>query len=207
MNKEAPTKCRETGRKPLGRVWICSDDPILRLGFEQILSSEADLCWGEEIPPGKPPSRAICAYGRDIDWDVGSLLRQVPGVPVLVFGLDIDPGLAGAGMRAGAGGYIHARMGARKIARALSLASGDHVVFPKELLGDPEQAPTDLVVLASDQLALLKLVAAGLSRDQMVRRLNLTETTVEERLDAAREVLGAPDWTGAARACAGLLDG
>jgi DNA-binding NarL/FixJ family response regulator len=54
----------------------------------------------------------------------------------LVFGQKMEPRLAEEALRAGASGFVHARMPPERIALALSLAFKGEVLIPKEILGE-----------------------------------------------------------------------
>lgn len=115
-------------------VWLCSEDPMLCLGFEQVLGSKADLHCGEELPAGREFSCAICPYGTDVGLSLKRLRSLAPEVPVLIYGLNVDPDLFRIGVWGGVSGYIHAGMEVGQIVQTISLVSEGKVMMSEELL-------------------------------------------------------------------------
>ena len=103
--------------------------------------------------------------------------------------------------RAGARGFVHARMGPGQIARALSVALGGEVALPRELLGEllAGDRPPDPSALGPRQTEVLGLVAEGLSNAQVARRVFLSESAVKHHLGAAYKALGVENRRQAAR--------
>jgi DNA-binding NarL/FixJ family response regulator len=192
----------EPGRKGLGSgvpglVWVDCHDPGEAFRLQNILETR-----GYEVHRGRrPPAKAspsLVVYGPSVGvaGDVASQVRrlgkQIPGAPVLVFGSSPDLPLARTALRAGANGFLHARMPPEQVVRALKVASEGEVVVPRDLLKEltRKEASIDPDVLTPRQREVLELVAEGLSNAQIADRLFLTEFTVKQHLYKAYRLLG-----------------
>ncbi len=193
----------ETRFESLGLVWIDSPYPVAVAGLAQIFEGEARVHTGRNPPEEGEPSATI--YGADgpegISEGVKRIRKSAPDATILVFGLQPDVALARAALKAGARGFIHARMKPEQIVRAVKVAVGGEMVAPRELLEalilDDQIA--DLDVLSARQRETLQLVGEGLSNAQIAGRLFLSESTVKQHLRAAYKVLKVRNRTEAAR--------
>lgn len=188
--------------KPLGLVWIKCPYPVLALGLEKVLRTEAQVYRGAHPPVSANFSSLVyCPNGEDVASEVRSLRKLFPDAPALVCGLHVDARLAKDALQAGARGFIHVGMPPAQILRALSLASKGEVVIPREVLqslvvGEAGPNTTDLTVR---QLEILKLIAEGLTNAQIAQRIFLSEFTVKQHLRAAYKTLGVHNRTEAAK--------
>ncbi len=204
MAPESDERARQ-GEETLGPVWVNLPyrERALGLGIERALGTRARVWRGERAPgPGRPALVVSWADAlREAAEKVERARAQAPGVLVVVCGPAPEPALAWAAMRAGARGFVHARMGPERIARALSVALGGEAVLPRGLLGEllVGGRPPDLSVLSARKLEILGLVAEGLSNAQISRRLFLSESTVKQDLRAAYKALGVGNRRQAAR--------
>lgn len=188
--------------KPLGLVWIKCPYPVLALGLEKILGAEAHVYRGIHPPTRVDFSSIVyCPNGEDVASEIRRLRDLVPDVPNIVFGLNVDPGLAKDAIRAGARGFIHAGMPPAQIVRALFLASRGEVVIPREILQSfvvGEMLP-NIKDLTVRQLEILKLITEGLTNAQIAQQLFLSEFTVKQHLRAAYKTLKVHNRTEAAK--------
>ena len=129
--------------KSLDSVWIsCPYEEEVALSVEEALGGKARVYSGQNLPRGETPSAVLlCPNGGPNGAGVASEMRRIralapPDVPVLVFGQGMEPRLAEEALRAGASGFVHARMPPERIALALSLAFKGEVLIPKEILGE-----------------------------------------------------------------------
>ena len=192
-----------TRSESLGLVWVDSPYPVAVAGLVQILEVEARVHTGRNAPEEGEPSAAI--YGSDglegISEGVKRIRKEAPGATILVFGFDLDLALARAALKAGARGFIHARMKPEQIVRAVKVAVGGEIVVPRKLLEylilNDEVA--DLDALSARQREILDLAGDGLPNAQIAKRLFLSESTVKQHLRAAYKVLNVRNRTEAAR--------
>lgn len=201
--KQEVSKISKLNPQSLGKVWIVCDYPILALGLQEILKSEAQIYEGREIPAGTSPSCVVfCPNGvEEVAKEVRRIHTLSSEAPVVIFGLRVDLSLARAGLQAGARGFMHAGMKPAQIVRALSLATRGQVVVPRELLqglvvGEEE---ADLSTLTPRQRQILRLVAEGLTNSQIAENLYLSEFTIKQHLRSAYKALKVKNRTEAAR--------
>jgi DNA-binding NarL/FixJ family response regulator len=180
-----------------GLVWIDCHDPGEAFRLQSVLEAR-----GYEVHRGRrPPTKAnpsLVVYGPSVGEteDVASEVRRfgelTSSAPVLVFGASPDLLLSQTALRAGAAGFIHARMPPEQVSRALEVASDGEVVVPRDLLKELTRKETsvDPDVLTPRQREVLELVAEGLSNAQIADRLFLTEFTIKQHLYKAYRLLG-----------------
>lgn len=207
MAPRGDERARQQGRGSPGPVWVELPDNVPALGVESALGGKARVRRGGGAPGPGRPALVVSWAGtpREAAEGVERARAGAPGVPVVVFGPSAELASARAAVRAGARGFVHARMGPEQVARALSVALGGEVVLPRELAGEllEELAaggrPPDLSALSPRQAEILGLVAEGLSNAEVARRLSLSESTVRQHLGAAYKALGAENRLQAAR--------
>ncbi len=192
----------KTGSENLGLVWIDIPYPIAAIGLARILEGQARVHVGREAPTYEGPLSIV--YGTNgvegLSEGIGRIREANPTAPILVFGLHLDLPLAGAALRAGARGFIHAAMQPEQIIRALRVAAQGEIVAPRELLEFLiTEKPADLGMLSARQREILELVGDGLSNAQIAKKLFLTESTVKQHLRAAYKILGVKNRTEASR--------
>lgn len=174
----------------IGAVWIESPYPVVTLGLERILESEARVYHGVE-PPVEDPPVLVVLFAEEIEGVSEGMERArkvYAGSAVLVFSMHVDLPIAQAAVRNGARGFIHAGMQPAQIVRALLVASRGELVAPRELLEQlvtQDDSSNDLSLLSPRQREVLELVAEGLSNDQIAKRLYLSESTVKQHLRSA----------------------
>jgi DNA-binding NarL/FixJ family response regulator len=140
------------------------------------------------------PALAICFPDREenLAHMLPAIAEDARGTPVVVFGASASLPLAREALRAGARGFLHARMPPETIARALRFAEEGEMVLPRELLNsviDEARGP-DLSALTVRQTQVLELVSEGLANAQVARRLYISESTVKQHLRAAYKAMG-----------------
>lgn len=174
----------------IGAVWIESPYPVVTLGLERILESEACVYHGAE-PPVEDPPVLVVLFAEEVEGVSEGMERARKvhaGSAVLVFSMHVDLPIAQAAVRNGARGFIHAGMQPAQIVRALLVASRGELVAPRELLEQlvtQDDSSNDLSLLSPRQREVLELVAEGLSNDQIAKRLYLSESTVKQHLRSA----------------------
>ena len=130
-------RMKEQESENLGLVWIISAQEDLNLLMGEALETKARLHIGEEPPQGETPSSIILSpKSESIVQEIRYLKSLAPEASILIFSpSDNDLRLAEEALRAGASGFIYAGMQPERIALALSSASKDEVLIPRELLG------------------------------------------------------------------------
>ncbi len=147
-----------------------------------------------------PDMVLLCLGGRD-DAGLASLERlRAHGLSVRVLALSADSGAAAmrAALEAGADGYALSTEPAGHALHAIRQVHRGHLVLPAGarrwlLRGAPDSA------LSRSELAVLALVADGLSNAGIAGRLHLSENTIKFHLRNIFQKLGTRNRTGAAR--------
>lgn len=192
---EAAVRQERPHATPRGPVWVRCDPTLPHVGLRRALR-EVPNYQGLSPQPGGAPSLAICCPEADdevVARAVAELSEAALGAPVVVFGEAANLPLARASLRAGARGFLHARMPSEHVSRALRLAEEGEVVLPKALINciaDEARGP-DISALTARQEQILELVSEGLSNAQVAGRLYVSESTVKQHLRGAYKVLGA----------------
>lgn len=171
--------------KAFGLVWIsCPCKEAITLVGEA-LGKRARLYVGKQLPEGESPSSVIfCPKEEDVAQGVRRFRVLTPNMPVLVFGLRVDPQLARAALLAGAHGFIHLGMQPAQVVLALLAASKGETIVSRELLEAflVEMGPrTDLGALTPLQREILeRLSAAATFRGEIVVSRELLDTFLME---------------------------
>ena len=124
---------------------------------------------------------------------VGTVLRAVPGVPVLVAGPSDEPALVAEALAAGAAGYLRwdaPRAMTRTLAR---VAVGEDPLWPDEGEVRVDPAVQQALDLSAREIQVLIGVSRGLTNADIGRRLYLSTATVKSHVARLFRKLGATD--------------
>ena len=190
--------------KPLGLVWVATHTrSLVVVGLKQALEDMADVRISANPSFSASPS-CVVLYADGVEEDcvdgIGRVRELCSGVPLLVFGFDLDLALAEAALKNGADGFVHAAMDAKQVARAIEVVQKGELAAPRQLLGhllSKEKTP-ELGDLSARQREVLELVVEGLSNVEIAGRLYLSESTIKQHLRAAYKLLGVRNRTEAA---------
>jgi DNA-binding NarL/FixJ family response regulator len=192
--------------KPLGLVWVVSPYySITTEGLKKILESKAYVHIGGESCAGSPSCVVLYAGGMEESCleGVGGIRELYPGVPLLVFGSQLDLGLACAALKNSADGFAHAQMHPAQVLRAVEVVQKGELAAPRQLLRwyflNQNENPK-IGELSARQREILELAVEGLSNAEIAWRLYLSESTIKQHLRAVYKVLGVRNRTQAAKA-------
>jgi DNA-binding NarL/FixJ family response regulator len=196
--------------KPLGTVWVVSTRPLEAAGLEKALERRATVHVGARPPEAGLSCVIFCTDGRaaSLPSDLKRVRELGQGVPLLVFGPNLDLALAQAALNFGADGFVHAAMEREQVVRAVEVAQKGELVAPRGLLQfliSQNKSP-DLEDLSTRQREILGLVAERLSNAEIAKSLYLSESTVKQHLRIAYKVLGVHNRTEAVRVLASIDD-
>jgi DNA-binding NarL/FixJ family response regulator len=191
--------------KPLGLVWVVSPSySITTEGLKEVLEAKAEVRIGGQSCAGSP-SCVVLYAGRLKEEDCLDGIRRnrelYPGVPLLVFGSQLDLGLACAALKNGADGFAHAQMDPKQVLRAVEVVQKGELAAPRQLLGyllNRNENP-EIGDLTARQGEILEMVVEGLSNAKIAGRLYLSESTIKQHLRAVYKVLGVRNRTEAAK--------
>lgn len=189
------------------RVLIVDDHPIVHDGIAAVLHHEADI---RVIGSAETTARAV-EQVRSLKPDVvlmdlrmpgeeglsglETLVTACPGHRIIVFtASDADEYVFGA-MQAGARGYVLKGASGPELVRAIRhVHAGEAYLSPTlgaRLVDRTARPAGRTAILTARQLAILRLVAAGQSNQQIAQSLGITERTVKFHLTAIFNRLGA----------------
>jgi DNA-binding NarL/FixJ family response regulator len=202
-------------------VVIVDDQPLVRAGFQMLLSSQPDMQVLGEAADGAQAIRLIDtlrAAGTPADIAVvdvrmpvmdgvaatGAICAAETGPKVIVLTTFDTDEEAFASLRAGASGFLLKSAPPEDLLAAIrTVASGDAVVAPRvtrRLLdryassfhAEPDPAPTDDGLTDREREVVL-LIANGLSNAEIAARLVVAEATVKSHVGRVLAKLGLRD--------------
>ena len=203
---EAVPEATSAAKKPLGLVWVLSPSySVTTEGLKQVLEGKAEVHIGGESSAAGSPS-CVVLYASRLEEGCLEGIRRIrelyPGVPLLVFGSQLDLGLACAALKQGADGFVHAQMHPSQVLRAVEVVQRGELAAPRELLRYyllSENENQKIGGLSIRQQEILEMVVEGLSNAQIAGRLYLSESTIKQHLRAVYKVLGVHNRTEAAK--------
>ena len=202
---EAVPEATSVAKKPLGLVWVLSPSySITMVGLKQVLEGKADVKIGGHSCAGSPSCVVLYAGGGMEEGclqGMGGIRALYPGVPLLVFGSQLDLALAWTTLKQGADGFVHAQMHPAQVLRAVEVLQRGELAAPRGLLGyllSHNEKPK-LGDLSARGREILEMVVEGLSNAQIAGRLYLSESTIKQHLRAVYKVLGVRNRTQAAK--------
>ena len=195
-------------------VVLVDDHPVFRIGMAALLDSLAGIrvtgqaASAAEAGPLLASGIATDVVLMDLDLGDGSgidltrdLLREHPGLHVLVVTMHEDDDAVVAAVRAGARGYLVKSAPPDAVERAVrAVAAGEMILSPavaqramSYVLGGRTAARLPFPQLTDREREVLDLVAAGLDNETIARRLGLSPKTVRNHLANVLARLALPD--------------
>lgn len=196
------------------RVMLVDDQELVRSGLRLILTPRdgfeivKECSDGSEVPAAvdehRPDVVVMDLRMKDVDGiEATRRLREAEGAPpvVVLTTFDDDELLSGA-LRAGAAGFILKDAPAEDIIRAVrTVAAGDSWLDPsvtgrvlETFRGNTAPvAPGDAPALTERELEVLRLMARGLSNNEVAERLYIGEVTVKSHVGHIFTKLGLRD--------------
>jgi DNA-binding NarL/FixJ family response regulator len=195
------------------RVVIADDQPLLRAGFKALLESAGEIEVVAEAATGEEAIKQAREHRPDVvlmdirmpGMDGIEATRQLTGTRVLIlttFGLDEYIIQA---LRAGASGFILKDTRVEDLLQAVrTVAAGDAFLSPavtRQLLNQVarrlpaavDRRPEQLGELTERELAVLRMLAAGLSNSEIAAALVLSEATVKTHVSKVLQKLSLRD--------------
>ncbi len=185
------------------RILIADDHAVLRAGLTMLLNSQEDMQVIGEAADGEAAVSLARQLTPDIVlMDLGmsglsgleatrAIVQAQLGTRVLVLTMHDDPAFLRSVLQAGAAGYVLKRAADVELLAAIrAVQRGEIYIHPamtKPLLEDiitrHEQRETsarkESLPLSERELQVLRLIAAGYTRQQIAERLHLSVKTVE----------------------------
>ena len=193
------------------RVVIADDHAVLRAGLRMLLNAQSDLEVVGEAEDGVVAIRQVLELRPDVALIDVSMPRldgleairrlkfEAPEVRLLVLSMHDDEGFLRRALESGASGYVLKKAADTELMAAIrAVARGEAYVYPSlthrlvnHYLGRPgelrDSAPSGL---SERELAVLKLLAAGYTSQQVGDELGLSAKTVDTYKARVMEKLG-----------------
>jgi DNA-binding NarL/FixJ family response regulator len=194
------------------RVVIADDQPMMRAGFKAVLEATGDIEVVAEAANGADAVAAAQRHAPDVvlmdvrmpEMDGIEATRRLPRQRVLIlttFGLDE---YIIAALRAGASGFLLKDAPTEQVVDAVrAVAAGDAVLSPavtRRLLDQVGRRlpaavsrETGLDALTEREREVLRMLAAGLSNQEIAQALVVSEATVKSHVSSLLGKLGLRD--------------
>ncbi|HZW24874.1 MAG TPA: response regulator transcription factor [Gallionella sp.] len=178
------------------RLLIADDHSIIRTGLKQFFALIEDICVSCEADSGK---RLLSLLQRRTDFDVLLLDLTLPDIsgldliplihsshpdlPILVFTIHSDLAIAKQAFERGARGFVMKGCPAGLLIVAIrTVSSGGRYVDPElaehMFFAPPAEPETPHQKLTERELHILKLLAKGMSGNEIARSLSISKKTV-----------------------------
>ena len=196
------------------RVVIADDQALVRSGFRLIVERRPDLTVVAEAESGSEALRLSLELQPDVvlmdirmpEMDGIEATRQIvaSGSPTRILVLttfDLDEYVYSA-LRAGASGFLLKDVRPRDLVEGIRLiADGNALLGPSvtgRLLGrfiesEPSQHAALVGTLTAREIDVLRLLAGGLSNNELADRLSLSEATIKSHVSNVLRKLGVRD--------------
>jgi DNA-binding NarL/FixJ family response regulator len=201
------------------RVLLADDHVLFRQALRHLLESEGDLRVVAEADDGAAAIELVSQYLPDvIVLDVSMpaidgittaerLRQKYPQLGIIMLTMFAEDAQVIRAIRAGADGYLLKNSESKRVVDAIrAVARGDSIIDPElaskvmnefRRLSDIEDG-VNVAGLTDREVALLQLVAHGLSNKEIAEELGLAESTVKNRLSILFQKLDVKDRTQAA---------
>jgi DNA-binding NarL/FixJ family response regulator len=201
------------------RVVLADDHVLFRQALRHLLESESDIRVVGEADDGVVAIELVAHYLPDVivlDISMPALdgitaaqqLRQTyPQLGIIMLTMFAEDTHVIRAIRAGADGYLLKNTESKRVVEAIrAVARGESIIDPElaskvmnefRRLSDIQDG-VNVAGLTDRELALLQLVANGLSNKEIAEELGLAESTVKNRLSILFQKLDVKDRTQAA---------
>lgn len=201
------------------RVVLADDHVLFRQALRHLLESESDIRVVGEADDGVTAVELVAHYLPDVvvlDISMPALdgitaaqqLRQAyPQIGIIMLTMFAEDTHVIRAIRAGADGYLLKNTESKRVVEAIrAVARGESIIDPElaskvmnefRRLSDIQDG-VNVAGLTDRELALLQLVANGLSNKEIAEELGLAESTVKNRLSILFQKLDVKDRTQAA---------
>jgi DNA-binding NarL/FixJ family response regulator len=191
------------------RVFLVDDHPIVRRGFQLLISLEPDLSVCGEADSGPAAFEKMVSLKPDVavvDLALKSssgleLIKQarpqLPDMKILVFTMRAESLYAERALRAGANGYITKEEGAEKAIEAIRLLIQGKPYFSPQLAGfmmarlsgkAMDRVPFES--LSDRELEIMEMIGNGLGSREIAEKLHISIKTIESHREHIKAKLG-----------------
>jgi DNA-binding NarL/FixJ family response regulator len=207
------------------RIFILAENRLLREALTRILSKKNDIRVVGASAFSPDVVQQISSVGPDVLLSdsaavalselrlVSEVRAAIPGLKVVMIGMDADPEIFLRAVRDGIVGFVLKDASAMEVATAVrSVANGEAVCPPSlcltlfERVANQNTHPASVVIrnnlgLTRREQQLVQMISRGLTNKEIASQLNLSEQTVKNHIHRMLRKLGATDRLGAVEIC------
>ena len=186
-------------QRPVRRVLIIDDHPIVREGLRSIMDGEQDLSVCGEAETASEARIAIKKLNPDVvitefslkQGDGIDLVREVrahhPQLPILVLSSHDEAIYAERMLAAGANGYIMKQAASEQFLGSLRQVLDGHIYVSEavgnnmihKFAGGPRRSANPIERLSNRELQILHMIGRGMSTRETAQALHLSVKTIE----------------------------
>lgn len=182
------------------KVLLADDHTILREATAELVDHQPDMQVVGQAGTGQETLEAIAVLRPDVVvMDIampridglqatGNIVTNYPETRVLVLSAHEDAEHVISLLRAGATGYLHKTVSLNELLEAIRSTSRGESVLPPSIasvvvkyLSGGESAPQK-VEITEREVEVIRLVAQGMTNDQIAQQLHLSKRTIEAHL-------------------------
>jgi DNA-binding NarL/FixJ family response regulator len=189
---------------PRLRVFICDDHPIVREGLKRLIETAGDMeVAGEASDAEEALARIGITNPRVVLMDIrlptldgvaatAAIRQHFPDVRVIALSTFVDDSLIFGAIRAGASGYLAKDVEPERLFEAIRAVAADKSTMSEEVVarvvrrilsdGTPDRATSGVDRLTAQERVILRLVAEGLTNQDIANTLCLSVKTVKSHL-------------------------
>jgi DNA-binding NarL/FixJ family response regulator len=206
-------------------VFLVAGNRLLREALARILKKRSDLEVAGSVPYSPEVLEQVAESGCDVllmdsvtnslaDMDfLRDALARIPGVKVLLVGMERDETLFLRAVRAGAAGYVLTDASSADVVAAVRAVAQDEAVCPPSLCRvlfrhvarQRDEMPNIRVRiqlgLTRREQQLVPLIAQGLTNKEIAGHLNISEQTVKNHIHRMLQKVGASDRLSVVEVC------
>jgi DNA-binding NarL/FixJ family response regulator len=207
------------------QVFILAENRLLREALTRILNKKSDIRVVAASPFSPDVVELISNAAPDVLLSdsaavalselrlVSEVHAAIPGLKVVLIGMDADRETFLRAVRDGVVGYVLKDASALEVAAAVRSVANDEAVCPPSLclalferVADQNTHPATFVIrhnlgLTRREQQLVQLISHGLTNKEIAAQLNLSEQTVKNHIHRMLRKLGATDRLGAVELC------
>jgi len=207
------------------QVFILAENRLLREALTRILSKKNDIGVVGASAFSPDVVEQVCRAAPDVLLSdsaavalselrlVSEVRAAIPGLKIVMIGMDADPGIFLRAVQDGIVGFVLKDASAIEVAAAVRSVANDEAVCPPNLcrvlferIANQNAHPPSFVIrhnlgLTRREQQLVQMISRGLTNKEIASQLNLSEQTVKNHIHRMLRKVGATDRLGAVELC------